>query len=160
VGKLVEFGSDQPGAEFDAEALGIELGLVHTAVIEGQLGGGNAQLDRPRHDEQALALALLDVIAGIERTDFAGDSDGQRGRVERLDGRNAAAAGLERLPEGGVVLADGAEDADAGEYRATRRGSHDAPKGPNVESRIAKKRSRARLAGRVDRTSYLRATRR
>ena len=84
--RSVQLGGDQAGAELDAEAGRVELGLVDLAVVEGELGGGDGQLDGAGHHAQALATVLVDVVRGVEVVDFAGDADGQAGGVERPDG--------------------------------------------------------------------------
>ena len=83
VGQLGQLAGDQAGAELDAEARRVELALVHLAVVQGQLGGGDGQLDGAGHHlAGSCAILLLDVVLGVEVGDFAGDADGQAGGVE------------------------------------------------------------------------------
>ncbi len=45
-----------------------------SAIVQGQLGGGNGQLDRPGHDAQALAILLVDVFLGVKAVDLAANA--------------------------------------------------------------------------------------
>ena len=100
-------GGDDPHAVLVVHRLGVEAGVLHR-----HLGGGQA------HPGPAVGLhdqALLDVVAGLEPLDLAGDLRGVLGRVEALDPLEPAPALLRRLPVGLGADAVGRDHADAGD---------------------------------------------
>jgi hypothetical protein len=66
-----------------------------------------------------LHFFFLDELEGIEVADLAGDLAGIGRDVERGDAINAALAGEQRLPDRVGRVADGTDQADAGDYDAS-----------------------------------------
>jgi hypothetical protein len=62
-----------------------------------------------------LHFFFLDELEGIEVADLARDLAGEGGSVECGDAVDAALAGEQRLPDGVGGVADGTDQADAGD---------------------------------------------
>ena len=98
----------------DRRRLGVGLGL-QAGILERIVGRDDRQLDVAGHHLGGLAVALGDVVADLERGNFAGDLRGKPGGIERGDPPHADLAGQQIVPERFGPDADRGDDADAGD---------------------------------------------
>ena len=80
--------------------------------LHGFIRRGDREVDEAAH---FLDFFFLDEIERIEVADFAGDLAGEGGGIEGGDAADAALARRQSLPDFGGGVADGAEQADAGD---------------------------------------------
>jgi hypothetical protein len=86
------------------------------------MAGRNRQLYETPH---LLDLFLLNEAGWIEMLDFAGDLAVEGRGIERLDARDAIAAGNERLPCFFCSVANRGQQTDTGDYNSA--GNSDSP---------------------------------
>ena len=109
--QILDVGVDHVGAEDDAKSLRLDAPTDQAGIRHREVGGGEAQLDVAAHHFQALPRPYIDL--GVEIGNLTAVGGAETGRVEQVDGSDAARAGGERSPEGVAADADGRHDADA-----------------------------------------------
>ena len=80
--------------------------------LHGFIRRGNGEVDEAPH---FFDFFFLDEVEGVEVADFGGDLAGEGGGVKGGDAADAALARHQGLPDFGGGVADGAEQADAGD---------------------------------------------
>src|SRR5208282_2284954 len=105
-------------ADMHADALGVfgrdlEPGHLHRFV-----GGGDGEVDEAAH---LLYFFFLDEVKGVKVADLGCDLAGKSGGVEPGNAADAAFAGEQGLPYCAGGMADGADQADAGDDDPSRQ---------------------------------------
>src|SRR5690606_41009389 len=99
-------------AEVDAYALGVLRSYPQPAVAPCLQSGGHAVMDENVH---AACFLRRHVLAHLEALHLAGDLAREARRIEARDARDARRSAQGPVPGFGDVVADGADDAQAGD---------------------------------------------
>jgi len=84
--------------------------------FDGFVGGGDGEVNEASH---LLHFFFLDEVEGIEVADLGGDLTGEGGGIEGRDAIDAALAREQRRPDLAGGVAQGADQADAGDDDAS-----------------------------------------
>jgi hypothetical protein len=113
---LNDFECSDAAADVDTYAFGDLGGDFEGGLFDGEVGGGEGELDEAAH---LLEVFAVDEVFRDEVFDFAGDAGGVGGSIEEGDGADAGMALLEGLPGLFCSYAHGANKSYSGYDDAT-----------------------------------------